>query len=332
MKSKLPKVLHPLCGRTLLGHALEAAKNIEPDQIVTVVRHERDLVAEEALLCVPGGIIADQDDVPGTGRAVYCALEAADQAGVDLGDVIVVTSGDVPLLEGQTLLALIEEHQQSGAAVTLATTVAPDPSGYGRVIRGTDDRYLDRIVEHKDASLDELAVNEINAGIYAFDADFLRDALANLDQNNAQGEVYLTDTVSYAVGQGLNAVPFILRDQWQAEGCNDLEQLAQLRSVLNERVCREHMLNGVRIMVPESTNIDVQVKLEPDAIIHTGSNLHGNTRVNEGAEIGPFTTLTNVDVEAGAKVPYSVVSDDRIGNNEQVDSFTFRRGNRPASR
>lgn len=330
MRSQLAKVLHPLCGRSLLGHALEAAKQIEPKHIITVVRHERDAVAAEAKRCVPRGLIADQDAIPGTGRAVQCALDAAAKAGFDLGETIVVTSGDVPLLEGETLVELVRQHERSGAAVTAVTTISSNPDGYGRIIRGRDSDSIERIVEHKDASPVELAVNEINAGIYAFNAEFLGDALARLDRNNVQGEVYLTDTIRLAVSNGLKAVPFILSDHWQAEGCNDLQQLAQLRRVLNLRTCRRHMLAGVRIMVPESTYIDVQVTMEPDSIIHAGTSLLGETRVSKNAEIGPFTTLRNVIVSSNAKVPHSVVSDDKVDADEQLQAFTIRSGNSPA--
>lgn len=331
MKSELPKVLHPLCGRTLLGHALEAAKEIDPKNIVTVVRHEREAVAAEAERCAPGSLVADQDDIPGTGRAVQCAIEAADDAGVDLGETIVVTSGDVPLLRGETLAALVRQHRQSGAAVTVVTTISSNPDGYGRIIRGRDSQSVERIVEHKDASPVELAVNEINAGIYAFDAEFLRQALGRLDRSNKQGEVYLTDTVELAVDNGLKAAPFILRDHWQAEGCNDLQQLAQLRRILNLRTCRRHMLEGVRIMVPEATYVDVQVGIEPDTIIYAGTSLLGDTQVGKAAQIGPYSTLKNVIVGSNAKVPHSVVTDDKVNANEELQPFTIRDGSSPAA-
>lgn len=324
MKSSLPKVLHPLCGRTLLGHALAAAEAIEPLAIIPVIRHERDLVATEIERVCPTALIADQDDVPGTGRAVYCAIEAAVANEADLGETVLVISGDVPLLEPQTLRDLVRLHQDGGAAVTLVTTIAPDPTGYGRVIRSADGKSVARIVEQKDASPAEQAVNEINAGIYAFDAAFLRDGLGRLDQNNTQGEVYLTDMAALAVAEGRLAAPFVLEDTWQAEGCNDLEQLAALRGVLTERILRRHMLAGVSIIDPASTGIDVQVTLEPDSIVQPFTQLLGQTHLEAGAEVGPFSTVQDAYLAAGTKVPHSVVRVTRIEHGEQLKPFSVR--------
>lgn len=322
MKSSLPKVLHPLCGRTLLGHALATAEALEPLHIVPVVRFERDLVAAEISRVCPQALVADQDEIPGTGRAVFCALEAADRAGLDLGDTVLVTSGDVPLLEPDTLRDLVSRHQQSGAAVTLVTTIAPDPTGYGRVIRTEDGERVARIVEQKDASAEERAVQEINAGIYAFDSAFLRGVLGRIDQNNTQGEVYLTDAAALASSEGRLAVPFVLDDVWQAEGCNDLEQLAALRRVLTERTIRRHLLAGVSIVDPASTDIDVQVTLEPDAVIRPFTQLQGQTHVESGAVVGPFTTVWDSHLESGVGAPHCAIRNARIGAGEQLTPFT----------
>lgn len=298
MKSKTPKVLHLLCGRTLLGHALHAAKGIDPEHIVAVVRHERDAVAAEAQRVIPDVIIADQDDIPGTGRAVQCALISAKENGVDLGDTVLVTSGDVPLLESATLQKVLEAHVDASAAVTAVTTIAPDPTGYGRIVR--DGEAIARIVEQRDASTEERAINEINAGIYAFDREFLEEALRGLGTDNDQGEVYLTDIVEIAATAGRLAQPYVLEDTWQAEGCNDLVQLATLRRVLNTRLCEQHMRQGVSIVDPVTTSLDVDVVLEADSRIEPFTTVRGHSIVRSGATVGPYVVIEDLEVTPGS--------------------------------
>lgn len=322
MKSATPKVLHDLCGRTLLGHTLVAAEGLNPRHVIAVVRHERDLVAAEVERVAPAALVADQDDVMGTGRAVQCGLIAAEQAGVELGDTVVVTSGDVPLLEAETLRQLVTSHQDSGAAVTVVTTVADDPSGYGRVLREETGEGVIAIVEHKDATDEQLAVTEINAGIYAFDAKFLAETLRNLGSDNAQGEVYLTDTVAAAVASGRGASAFVLEDTWQAEGCNDLVQLASLRQELTGRIIRRHQRAGVSIVDPLTTSIDVQVQLDADAIVLPCTQLYGKSQVESGAVIGPSSTLRDVRVGANATVPHSVLHQCSVAEGQSLAPFT----------
>ncbi len=297
MKSELPKVLHDLCGRSLLGHALFTSEGVNPSHVITVVRHERDLVAAEAKRVRPGVIIADQDEIPGTGRAVQCALDTAANMSLDLGDTVVVTSGDVPLLEAETLRKLLERHEQNQATVTLMTTIVEDPTGYGRVVR--EGQRVKRIVEHRDATRDELAIKEINAAIYAFDREFLEKTLKGLGRSNDQGEVYLTDVVELADKAGLVVQAFELEDNWQAEGCNDLVQLAGLRRVLNRRLLDKFMLAGARVVDPESTSIDVTVRLEPDSRVEPFTVLKGETVVQAGVTVGPFEVITDKNCSVG---------------------------------
>ena len=166
MKSATPKVLHRIAGRTLVGHAIAAAREAQPEHLAVVVRHERDLVAAHVAEVDPKAVIADQDDVKGTGRAVQCALDVLP---ADLGGTVLVTYGDVPLLAGATLHALVDHHSASGSAVTVITANLANPTGYGRILRGADDS-VEGIVEHKDATPEQRAITEINSGIYAFDA------------------------------------------------------------------------------------------------------------------------------------------------------------------
>ena len=326
MRSEIPKVLHPLCGRSLLGHALTAANGLDPAQVITVVRFERDQVAAEAQRTLPEVIIADQDDVPGTGRAVWCGLDQAQRAGHQLADTTIVTSGDVPLLQTETLRELLVAHESAGAAVTAVSMIAPEPGSYGRMIRTPDGQALARIVEAKDATPEELAVQEVNAGIYAFDTEFLLQALGGVGTDNAQGEVYLTDVVELARRDGRQAMAFVLEDTAQAEGCNDLVQLAGLREILNRRLQERHLRAGARIVDPATTTVDVQAQIEPDALILPGTALLGNTRVASGAKVGPQTTLISADIAAGSSVPHSFIDHAVVSATEQLAPFTHRVG------
>src|SRR6478735_8066979 len=181
MRSRRPKVLHAIGGRSLVEHAVSAARGTKPDHLVVVVRHHRDLVAEHVMSLDPDVLVADQDEVPGTGRAVECAVERLPD---DLDGTVLVTHGDVPLLTSETLLALLESHTVASAAVTLVTASLADPTGYGRVLRGPDGGVV-AIVEQKDASLAQLSVAEVNSGLYAFDLPALREALGEVGTHNA---------------------------------------------------------------------------------------------------------------------------------------------------
>ncbi len=331
MKSTLPKVLHPLLGRTLLGHAMHAVMGLAPEEVVVVVRHDRDQVAAEAVANDPTVVVADQDDVPGTGRAVWCALQGAEAAGRPLSGTVLVTSADVPLLETETLRSLVKKHEDAGAAVTLVSTIARDPEGYGRVIRKDPvdpSSPVEAIVEHRDATEAQRAVAEINAGIYAFDSGFLAQALGDLDQNNDQGEVYLTDAVAVAVRRGLLAQAFVLEDGWQAEGCNDRWQLAALRKELNRRICKRHALAGVTVVDPDNTSVDVQVVIGQDAVINPFTSLVGDTKVGSFAVVGPGSTVIDSTVGSGALVPSSFLSEAQVDAKTQLSPFTVVSGGR----
>lgn len=200
MRSRTPKVLHAICGRSLLMHAVTAASGLAPQELVVVVRHQRELVAEHLAENAPHAVIADQDAVPGTGRAVQCGLEHV----TAVEGTVLVTYGDVPLLDTATLSGLVAEHEGAGNAVTVLTARIPDPTGYGRILRGGDgtDAEVLGIIEHKDATEDQRAIDEVNSGIYAFDLAVLRSALDRITTDNAQGEMYLTDVLAIARAGG----------------------------------------------------------------------------------------------------------------------------------
>ena len=260
MKSALPKVVHPLAGLPMIGHALRAAHGLDPEHLVAVVRHQREVVAAEIARVSPAAIIADQDEIPGTGRAVQCGLEALDAAVAPTPGTIVVTYGDVPLLSTDTLAELVATHEGAGHAVTVLTSRVEDPTGYGRIIRDASGTVT-AIVEQRDATPEQAAINEINAGIYAFDAQFLRDALSSLGTDNDQGEVYLTDVLAAAAPAGRTAGALELTDHWQSAGANDRVQLAELGAELNKRLCEALMRSGVTIVDPASTWVDVDVRV-----------------------------------------------------------------------
>ena len=197
MKSTTPKVLHTIGGRSLVAHAIRAARGTDPHHLAVVVSHERDRVAEHVSQVDPDAVVADQDEVKGTGRAVECALEALP---ADLDGTVVVTYGDVPLLTSETLEGLVAAHHASGSAVTVITATLDDPTGYGRVLRD-EAGDVAAIVEQKDADAEQRAIREVNSGLYAFDVTVLREALAEVGTDNAQGEKYLTDVIAIARGR-----------------------------------------------------------------------------------------------------------------------------------
>ncbi|QWW20063.1 NTP transferase domain-containing protein [Schaalia sp. 19OD2882] len=317
MKSALPKVVHPVAGLSMIGHALRAADALEPEHLVAVVRHERDTVVAEALRVVPRTFVADQDDVPGTGRAVLCALEALSAKVGPVGGTVVVTSGDVPMLSAGTLRALVETHEGAAHAVTVLTSITSDPTGYGRIVRDQDGQVI-AIVEQKDATEAQRAITEVNAGVYAFDGEFLARTLAGVGTDNAQGEVYLTDVLAAAAPAGRTAGAVVLEDAWEAQGCNDRVQLAQLGAEFNRRICEKHMRAGVTIEDPSSTWIDVDVTIGADTVIRPATYLRGSTEIGARCEIGPGTTLDDVRVGDGAHLPAvwgagAVVAGDTMG-------------------
>jgi bifunctional UDP-N-acetylglucosamine pyrophosphorylase/glucosamine-1-phosphate N-acetyltransferase len=320
MRSATPKVLHRIGGRTLLGHALAAARGTRPERLLVVVRHGRDQVAAEVEALDPAATVVDQDDVPGTGRAVQCALDLVP----GLTGTVLVTYGDVPLLEADALRDVLAAHASAGAAVTVVTAVVDDPEGYGRVLRA-DDGSVSSIVEQRDADEAVRAVREINSGIYAFDAELLRSALGQVTRDNSQGEMYLTDVVAIARAAGRPVVAHPLADVWQTEGVNDRAQLARLGAELNRRVLDRWMRAGVTVVDPATTWVDVDADLAPDVTLLPGTQLLGATVVAEGATIGPDTTLTDVEVGPRASVVRTHGSLAVLGPDTTVGPFAFLR-------
>lgn len=343
MRSAVPKVLHPIAGRSLLGHALVAASELQPERLAVVVRHQRDVVAEHVESLGYGALIVDQDDVPGTGRAVQCAISVLDAAGMaklaedgapdqpvapDAGQItgpVVVTSGDVPLLDSGTLEELVATHVESGATVTILSASIDDATGYGRIVRESGSAEVAAIVEEKDATDEQRKINEFNAGVYVFDAGVLRAALSRVTTDNAQGEMYLTDVISIVKADGGSVRAVQIDDPWTVEGVNDRVQLAELGAELNRRIVEEHMRAGVTVVDPATTWIDSDVLLSQDVTLLPNTHLAGSTVIGQGATIGPDTTLKNVTVGPGAEVVRTHGSDSDIGANTNVGPFAYLR-------
>ena len=321
MKSQTPKVLHRLAGVPLIGHVLATARALDPAHVVAVVRHERDVVAAAIAELDAHAIIADQDEIPGTGRAVEAAL-AALPADFD-GDVLVV-SGDVPLLDADTLAGLLAEHRARTAAATVLSARLDDATGYGRIVRGPDGG-LDRIVEQKDASDDERAITEINSGTYVFSLAPLQQKLALVSTDNAAQEKYLTDVIGLMRGDGHAVAALPAGQSWLVAGVNDRVQLADAALRLNAMIVRGWQLAGVSISDPASVWIDRTVTLEEDSEILPGTQLKGATTVASGAVVGPDTTLVDTEVGQGARVSRTDATLAVIGAGASVGPFAYLR-------
>jgi bifunctional UDP-N-acetylglucosamine pyrophosphorylase / glucosamine-1-phosphate N-acetyltransferase len=297
MKSRLPKPLHELGGRTMLGHVLAAVEELRPERVVVVVGHGREQVGAHAAEVYPEVVVAVQEEQLGTGHAARIGLGAVPPAG---GDVLVLTA-DTPLLEPVTLSWLRERHHDDDRAVSILTAHVDDPTGYGRIVRSPEGDVW-AIVEEKDASAAEVGVTEINSGILLFDADFLREALPQLGQENAAHEFYLTDSVRLARQDGLGIGGYLVEDHWQTEGANDGAQLTRLGKELNRRVVERWMRNGVTVFDPDTTWIHVQVELGRDVVLQPGTQLLGGTTLADGVQVGPDCTLTDCTVGVGARI------------------------------
>lgn len=326
MKSDKQKTLHEIGGRSLLSHSLYAAHGLNPEHIVAVVGHQRDQVSPEADRVAQElnreVMQAVQEEQNGTGHAVSCGL--ADLA--DYEGTVIVTNADVPLLTAATLQSLHDAHVSAGAAVTVLTMKLPDPTGYGRIVRDDSDEVT-AIVEQKDATEDQRAIDEVNSGVFAFDGAILRDALGRLDTDNAQGELYLTDVLGIARGDGHPVRAHIADDARELAGVNNRVQLAEAGRELNRRTVEQAMLGGATVVDPQSTWIGVDVTVGRDVVIHPNTQLWGATSIADGAEIGPDTTLTDMTVGEDATVVRTHGERSVIGAEATVGPFTYIRPN-----
>ncbi|MEU1303025.1 bifunctional UDP-N-acetylglucosamine diphosphorylase/glucosamine-1-phosphate N-acetyltransferase GlmU [Streptomyces shenzhenensis] len=322
MKSATPKVLHQICGRSLVGHVLATARELNPLDLVVVVGHAREQVTAHLGELDPQARTAVQDQQNGTGHAVRMAVE---ELGGAVDGTVVVVCGDTPLLTGETLRRLTEVHHADDNAVTVLTAEVPDATGYGRIVRDGVSGAVTAIVEHKDADESQRAIREINSGVFAFDGPLLADALGKLRTDNSQGEEYLTDVLGILREAGHRVGASVAGDHREIAGINNRVQLAQARRVLNDRLLERAMLAGVTVVDPETTWVDVTVSFERDVVVHPGTELHGSTLIGEGAEVGPRTRLTDTTVGAGARVDTTVAEGAQIGPETNVGPFAYLR-------
>ena len=325
MKSATPKHLHPLLGRRMVDWVIEAARGAGVERLVVVASPQTGDLLD-------GVEVAVQEEPLGTGDAVRCARAALE--GFE-GDVLVL-NGDVPALRPETIRELVETHRSTGAAATVLAFEPPDAGAYGRIVRDGDGR-LAKIVEAGDASAEELALGEVNSGIYVFRSEKLWPALERLDAHNAQGELYVTDTLGLLVADGDRCAVQRAADPLEAEGVNTRAELALAAASLRDRINEAHMLAGVTIVDPASTWIEAGVEIDRDVVIHPYSVIRGGVRIETGAEIGPFAyvrpvtvvgegakigtfvEVKNAALGAGAKIPHlSYVGDAEVGEGSNV--------------
>ncbi|MFF9285658.1 bifunctional UDP-N-acetylglucosamine diphosphorylase/glucosamine-1-phosphate N-acetyltransferase GlmU [Streptomyces griseosporeus] len=321
MKSATPKVLHEICGRSLVGHVLAAARELDPENLVVVVGHAREKVTAHLAEAAPGVRTAVQAEQNGTGHAVRMALE---ELGGGVDGTVVVVCGDTPLLTGDTLERLSATHSADGNAVTVLTAEVPDATGYGRIVRD-ESGAVTAIVEHKDATEAQREIREINSGVFAFDGQLLADALKKVRTDNSQGEEYLTDVLGILREAGHRVGASVAADHREIAGINNRVQLAEARRILNDRLLTAAMLSGVTVVDPATTWVDVTVTFEQDVVVHPGTQLLGSTHLAEGAEVGPNSRLKDTKVGAGARVDNTVSDGAEVGPEATVGPYAYLR-------
>ncbi|MFB5763041.1 bifunctional UDP-N-acetylglucosamine diphosphorylase/glucosamine-1-phosphate N-acetyltransferase GlmU [Paenibacillus medicaginis] len=317
MKSKLYKVLHPVCGKPMVGHVSDTIRQVGVSRSIAVVGHGAEAV--QAYLGDAAEYVLQTEQL-GTGHAVKMAKELLAQ---ENGTTIVIC-GDTPLVTTETLESLIRLHEERGAAATILTAHLDQPQGYGRVIRDASGSVT-KIVEQKDCTPAEDRVQEINTGTYCFDNAKLFSALERITNQNAQQEYYLTDVIGIMRGDGDGIEAYMTNDPAESIGVNDRIALSEAERLMRERIVRRHMLNGVTVMDPSSTYIDSDVIIGSDTVLFPGTVLSGSTKIAEDCKIGPNAELTDTIIHSGAEIKYSVLSEAEVGMNTSVGPFAYLR-------
>ncbi|MBM7707283.1 bifunctional UDP-N-acetylglucosamine pyrophosphorylase/glucosamine-1-phosphate N-acetyltransferase [Chryseomicrobium aureum] len=317
MKSSLYKVLHPVCGKPMVDHVVGNMEKLGASEIVSVVGHGAEMVKETL---GDRSTYVVQEEQLGTAHAVQQAEQVLDGRE---GTTIVIC-GDTPLITPETIQQLMETHKEAGAKATILTAIVEDPTGYGRILRGQDD-LVTGIVEQKDATPDQQKVQEINSGTYCFDNQALFEALKKVDNNNSQGEYYLTDVISILKEQGEAIAAFAAADAEELLGVNDRVALSQAESYMRNRLALHHMREGVTIIDPASTYIGADVVIGSDTVLLPGTMLEGNTVIGEKSTIGPNTHLKNAHIGNETTVHSSVVMDSKIADHVAVGPFAHIR-------
>jgi bifunctional UDP-N-acetylglucosamine pyrophosphorylase / glucosamine-1-phosphate N-acetyltransferase len=319
MRSSLPKVLHPLCGRPLILWPVTAAQEAGAGKVVVVDNPKRRL--EDWL--PDDVVVAVQPEPNGTGGAV-----AAAGTHIDADNTVVVINGDVPLISAEAIAKLVQKHEDGNAAATMATMEPDDPAQYGRVLRDRDGN-VERVVEAKggegDATAEQLEIREVNTGIYAFDGASLLAALAEIDSANAQGELYLPDVLPKLREAGKTVQAHLVTDHTLTLGVNDRTELAKVRAIAQQRIHDEHGRNGVTIINPGSTQIDVGVTIGADTTIEPGTSLKGNTTVGSDCAVGPHTTIIDSTLGDGVSIPHSYLVQAHVEDFGTIGPFAYLR-------
>lgn len=318
MRTATPKMLNEVCGRPMLGHVISAARELRPRQLVLVVSDLSGQVAGYARQFCPEAtlVVQERRGSWGTGHAVRTVVESL---GAIDGTVVVLFS-DTPLLRAETLAGLVDEHESTGAAVTVLTTHAPDPKGYGRILRDQDGQVIG-IVEEPDATPEQRAMTEVSSGMFAFDGELLADAIKRVPAAQATGEEYLTEVPAILRADGHPVASALCPDFDEVQGVNNQAQLARARRILNERLLAHWMSAGVTIVDPASTWIDVGVQIEPGARISQATQLEGRTSIGAGATVGPGSLLRDTTVGAGATVIQAVCEGSVIDAGAVIGPF-----------
>jgi bifunctional UDP-N-acetylglucosamine pyrophosphorylase / glucosamine-1-phosphate N-acetyltransferase len=317
MKSKLYKVLHPVCGKPMVQHVVDQLNTLDLQELITVVGFGAEKVQDQ--LGKDSHYVIQEEQL-GTGHAVL----QADDILADKEGTTVVVCGDTPLLTGETLQKLLDHHDSENAKATVLTAHADDPHGYGRVIRGGNGQ-VERIVEQKDASDEEQAIQEINTGTYCFDNAMLFEALKNVSNDNVQGEYYLPDVMEILKGQGETISAYQTPEFSESLGVNDRVALSKAEKLMKKRINEQHMRNGVTLIDPEQTYIGPDVTIGQDVVIYPGCVLEGQTTIENDAVVGPHSTITNCHVGAETAINQSVAKDSRIGERVQIGPFAHIR-------
>jgi bifunctional UDP-N-acetylglucosamine pyrophosphorylase/glucosamine-1-phosphate N-acetyltransferase len=324
MRSDTPKVLHPLLGRPMVLHVLDALAELPLEHTVVVVGHGAERVTkalQEQVTTERSVEFVEQRVQRGTGDAVSVGLTASVFDDLEVEDDLIVLPGDTPLLRSDTLAALATLHRETGAAATCLTARLADPTGYGRIVRNPKDGGIERVVEQSDASDEQLAIDEINTSIYCFRRSLLVPALRRLSPENAQGEYYLTDTIQVLREAGHRVAALIAEDPEETIGVNDRLQLSQAEAALRDRVNESWMRRGVSMVDATRTYVDVTVQLENDVRLLPGTIVEGRSVVGRGSVIGPDTRLVDAIVGDDCVIEHSVVRQAEIGDRCTVGPF-----------
>ncbi|WP_449538328.1 bifunctional UDP-N-acetylglucosamine diphosphorylase/glucosamine-1-phosphate N-acetyltransferase GlmU [Ferdinandcohnia sp. Marseille-Q9671] len=317
MKSKLYKVLHPVCGKPMVQHVVDQLSTLSLQKLVTVVGHGAEKVKSQI---GDKSEYALQEEQLGTAHAVMqTTSQLANEKGVTL-----VVCGDTPLITAETMEALIAQHEGVGAKATILTAVADEPTGYGRIVRNSQG-HVERIVEHKDATEEERSITEINTGTYCFDNEALFETLSLVSNDNVQGEYYLPDVIEILKNKGEIVSAFQTTSFEETLGVNDRVALSQAEKLMKQRINRQHMVNGVTIIDPENTYISPDAKIGPDTVLHPGTVLMGEVEIGADCEIGPHTEIKNCKIGERTVIRHSVAHDSNIGNDVAVGPFAHIR-------